>query len=133
VKKDIYAEKHSDELPMPNLEVMKLLQSFKSKGLVAETYNWRWFYYYLTETGIAYLRQYLGLPDDIVPATLKITASTQPTRPPRQGNEGGDKMKGTGPGGDFNPKFQGDSGYGRGRESGRDSYRRAGGYGRGEN
>ena len=104
---------------------MKLLQSFASKGFVKEVYNWRWFYYYLTEEGITYLRQYLGLPEDIVPATLKVTVATQPTsRPPR---EGGDKFKG-GPGGDFNPRFAG--GRGGGGE-GRDSYRRAGGFGRG--
>ena len=102
---------------------MKLLQSFKSKGLVRETYNWRWFYYYLTEEGITYLRQYLGLPDDIVPATLKVTAVAQPTsRPPRDGD------KKSGPGGEFNPRFAGERG---GRGEGRDSYRRAGGFGRG--
>ena len=101
---------------------MKLLQSFASKGFVKEVYNWRWFYYYLTDEGITYLRQYLGLPEDIVPATLKVTAATQPTtRPPRDG----DKMKGAGPGGDFNPRFSG------GRGEGREGYRRAGGFGRG--
>lgn len=104
---------------------MKLLQSFASKGFVTEVYNWRWFYYYLNDKGIAYLRQYLGIPDDIVPATLKVTAATAPSRPPR-----GDGDKKAGPGGDFNPKFggeRGERGYGRGapREGGRDTYRRA--------
>jgi small subunit ribosomal protein S10e len=107
---------------MPNLEVMKLLQSFASKGYVTEVYNWRWFYYYLTEKGITYLRQYLGIPDDIVPNTLKVTAQTAPTRPRFEN----DKSKGTGPGGDFQPRFQREGG----REGGREGYRRPGGFGR---
>ena len=44
-KKDPYNPKHSDELPIPNLEVMKLLQSFTSKGFVTETFNWQYYYY----------------------------------------------------------------------------------------
>lgn len=74
VHKDGFKEKHSDDIPIPNLEVINLLKSFKSKGYVKETFNWQWHYYYLTNTGIEYLRQYLALPADIVPATLKATA-----------------------------------------------------------
>lgn len=72
--KDGYKEQHSDDIPIPNLEVMSLMKSFASKGFVKETFNWRWHYYYLTNDGIEYLRQYLALPADIVPATLKVTA-----------------------------------------------------------
>lgn len=61
-KKDPYLEKHSEALPIPNLEVMKLLQSFKSKGFVKETFNWQYYYYYLTNEGVTYLREYLALP-----------------------------------------------------------------------
>ena len=81
VKKDPYMEKHSEGIPIPNLEVICLLRSFKSKGYVKETFNWQWYYYYLTNEGIEYLRTYLALPDDIVPATLKQTAP--PSRPNR--------------------------------------------------
>jgi small subunit ribosomal protein S10e len=73
-KKDGYLAKHSDEIPIPNLEVMCLLKTFKSKGFVKETFNWQCYYFYLTNEGIEYLRQYLSLPADIVPATLKVTA-----------------------------------------------------------
>jgi small subunit ribosomal protein S10e len=83
VKKDPYLEKHSDAIPIRNLEVMCLLRSFASKGYVKETFNWQWYYYYLTNEGIDYLRTYLALPADIVPATLKQTAL--PTRPGRTG------------------------------------------------
>ena len=34
VKKDFYLDKHSEEVNIPNVEVMALLKSFKSKGLV---------------------------------------------------------------------------------------------------
>ena len=74
VKKDVVAEKFSDDLPIRNLEVMKLLQSFASRGYVSETFNWQYHYYILTDEGIKYLRDYLGLPEDIVPATLKKPA-----------------------------------------------------------
>jgi small subunit ribosomal protein S10e len=71
VKKDKYQLKFSDELNIPNLEVMALLKSFSSKGFVKETFNWQYYYYYLTNEGIEYLRAYLALPEEIVPATLK--------------------------------------------------------------
>jgi small subunit ribosomal protein S10e len=75
--------KHSDELPIPNLEVMALLKSFKSKGYVNETFNWQYYYYYLTNEGIDYLRAYLALPEEIVPATLKKAAvAAKPTGRP---------------------------------------------------
>eukprot|EP00351_Strombidinopsis_sp_SopsisLIS2011_P006220 CAMPEP_0116871574 /NCGR_PEP_ID=MMETSP0463-20121206/2007_1 /TAXON_ID=181622 /ORGANISM="Strombidinopsis sp, Strain SopsisLIS2011" /LENGTH=122 /DNA_ID=CAMNT_0004510297 /DNA_START=30 /DNA_END=395 /DNA_ORIENTATION=- len=100
VAHDGYKEQHSDDIPIPNLEVMSLLKSFASKGLVKETFNWRWHYYYLTNEGIEYLRQYLALPADIVPATLKVTAVK--TRP---GEEQGERKGKNFSGGDFNPEF----------------------------
>mmetsp|Transcript_21614 Transcript_21614/g.29897 ORF Transcript_21614/g.29897 Transcript_21614/m.29897 type:complete len:132 (-) Transcript_21614:73-468(-) len=108
-KKDVNAPKHSDALPVPNLEVLVLLRSFKSKGLVKETFNWQYYYYYLTNEGIEFLRQYLALPADIVPATLIKPAAPEPT--PRLD---GFKGKQTGPGGEFNPEFRGNKdGYRR--------------------
>jgi len=127
-KKDPYGPKHSDALPIPNLEVVKLLQSFASKGYVRETFNWQWYYWYLTEEGIAHLRAYLGIPEDIVPATLRQPAAV--ARPPRADGrrleDGGetDKSKNAGPGGEFNPRFQ---------REGRDNYRRGGERGVGRN
>jgi small subunit ribosomal protein S10e len=98
-KKDFYADKHSDALPIPNLEVLCLLRSFKSKGFVTETFNWQYYYYFLTNEGIEYLRQYLALPAEIVPATLRKAAS----KADKQSDE---KGKSSGPGADFNPEFQ---------------------------
>jgi hypothetical protein len=34
-------------------------------------FNWQYFYWFLTDEGIQYLRGFLHLPDDIVPNTLK--------------------------------------------------------------
>lgn len=47
------------------------LQSLKSRGYVKEQFAWRHFYWYLTNEGIQYLRDYLHLPPEIVPATLR--------------------------------------------------------------
>ena len=122
VKKDVYQEKHSDELNIPNIEVIGLLRSFRSKGFVKETFSWQYYYYYLTEEGINYLRAYLSLPSDIVPATHKANPSKAIAPSGRfesgrrfDGGEGGDKKKNFGPGGDFKPEFGG--------RGGRDGYR----------
>ena len=69
------------------LQVIKLMQSFKSRELVTELFAWRHYYWFLTDDGIEYLRTYLNLPSEIVPATLK--KSTRPLekdggRPPRR-------------------------------------------------
>lgn len=104
-KKDFYAATHSEDLPIANLEVLCLMRSFKSKGLVTETFNWQYYYYTLTNDGIEYLRQYLALPADIVPATLKKAAgSAAPVKAE------GDKK--AAPGADFAPEFsKGKEGY----------------------
>ena len=74
---------------VPNLQVCNLMKSLKSRGYVKESFNWQWFYWYLTNEGIEYLREYLHLPADSVPNTLK--KSTKPAAPPpRPGAEGPD-------------------------------------------
>merc|ERR1719477_21749 len=55
---------------------------------------WRHYYWYLTNEGIQYLRDYLHLPPEIVPATLKRQAPRE-TRPrasaaPRAGGDKGE-------------------------------------------
>ncbi|XP_007220973.2 40S ribosomal protein S10-2 [Prunus persica] len=47
------------------------MQSFKSKEYLRETFAWMHYYWYLTNDGIEFLRNYLNLPSEIVPATLK--------------------------------------------------------------
>merc|ERR1739841_303865 len=72
-KKDTHAPKHP-ELDVPNLHVIKALTSLKSRGYVKEQFAWSHFYWSLTNEGIQYLRDYLHLPPEIVPATLKRQA-----------------------------------------------------------
>ncbi|CAL9064087.1 unnamed protein product [Musa banksii] len=78
-KKDYNLAKHP-EIDVPNLQVIKLMQSFKSREYVRETFAWQHYYWYLTNDGIEYLRTYLNLPSEIVPATLKKSARP-PARP----------------------------------------------------
>eukprot|EP00657_Telonema_sp_P-1_P006998 TRINITY_DN26553_c0_g1_i2.p1 TRINITY_DN26553_c0_g1~~TRINITY_DN26553_c0_g1_i2.p1 ORF type:complete len:175 (-),score=51.76 TRINITY_DN26553_c0_g1_i2:47-571(-) len=105
-KKDFKKSKHDDpELDVPNLQVIKLMQSLKSRGFVTERFSWNWYYYYLTNEGIDYLQKFLNLPADVVPATLK--KSSRPQSRPSAGGEGGKGGKGFSRGGD-------DGGYRRG-------------------
>merc|ERR1712137_923762 len=69
-RKDYNAPKHP-HVPCRNLYVIKLMQSFKSRGFVTETFSWQWYYWYLTNEGIEFLRGYLHLPEEVVPRTLK--------------------------------------------------------------
>lgn len=74
-KKDFNAPKHQD-LDVPNLHVIKALQSLHSRGYVQTLFSWQYYYYTLTDEGVDYLREYLHLPSDIVPSTY-INAPTQ--------------------------------------------------------
>ena len=70
-KKVHHAPKHPELETVPNLQVIKALNSLKSRGYVKEQFAWRHYYWYLTNEGISYLRSYLHLPPEIVPSTLK--------------------------------------------------------------
>lgn len=88
-KKDYNLAKHP-EIDVPNLQVIKLMQSFKSKEYVRETFGWMHYYWFLTNDGIEHLRTYLNLPSEIVPATLKKSAKP-PGRP--MGGPPGDRPR----------------------------------------
>merc|ERR1711987_27820 len=107
------------------------MKSFKSRGYVTEKFSWNHYYWYLTNEGIEYLRDYLHLPEEIVPETLKkprapprpLPGTGYDQRGPRRGGRYGDDKKFGGAPGDFNPSFR--EGYER-----RDRPER-GGFGRG--
>jgi len=127
--------KHPELTTIPNLQVIKALTSLKSRGYVKEQFAWRHFYWYLTNEGTQYLRDYLHLPTEIVPATLKRQTQnrdSRPTRtagPRREGKEGegdraayrraagdaGDKAADAGPGAAPMEFRGGYGGYGRGK------------------
>merc|ERR1712135_76102 len=130
--KDFNQPKHNELDKVRNLEVIKAMQSLKSRGYVRENFAWRHYYWYLTNEGIQYLRDYLHLPPEIVPATLKPkrteSARPRPTAGPRPeasklsedrqayrraAPAGGDKKGDVGAGVNPNLEFRG--GYGRGR------------------
>ncbi|KAJ3341784.1 hypothetical protein HDU93_004168 [Gonapodya sp. JEL0774] len=139
-KKDFNLAKHSD-LDVPNLHVIKALQSLSSRGYVRTQFSWQYYYYFLTNEGIEFLRKELHLPVEIVPKTQYKTKqsvggrqddrpfrSDRPDRAPREGGEGGYRRREGGfgrggpgagggkegaPGEGFRPEFRG--GFGRGR------------------
>merc|ERR1712002_974073 len=138
--KDFNLPKHNELDKVKNLEVIKAMQSLKSRGYVRENFAWRHHYWYLTNEGIQYLRDYLHLPPEIVPATLRKAA--KPSEQSRPWNKSGGDQRGGGPrggdGGDreayrreggpvdkggagdnFRPEFRGGmGGIGRGRGGG---------------
>merc|ERR1712036_150451 len=108
-KRDCNKPKHDDpELPVKNIYVIKLLTSLKSRGYVTEKFSWQWYYWYLTNEGIESLREYLHLPAEIVPATLKKTSRPAARGIARDERGGGDK------GGFDGGKGGRDDGYRRG-------------------
>lgn len=116
---------HPELTAVPNLQVIKAMQSLTSRGLVKTQFSWQWYYYTLTPEGVEYLREYLNLPSEIVPQTHK--KAVRPPRPagvraggdgayraPRgDGERGGrdDYRKKEQAGGDYRPSF---AGVGRG-------------------
>lgn len=79
-KKDFNLPKHPD-LDTKNLFVIKACQSLTSRGYVKTQFSWQYYYYTLTPEGLDYLREWLHLPAEIVPAThIKQQRSHAPPR-----------------------------------------------------
>ncbi|UYV61655.1 hypothetical protein LAZ67_1005777 [Cordylochernes scorpioides] len=133
-KKDFNAPKHNAEelASIPNLQVIKAMQSLKSKGYVKEQFAWRHYYWYLTNEGIQYLRDFLHLPPEIVPSTLKRQSNkneaarartrAMDTAAPKSGTTERDSYRRSGPPSDKrgemgpgNGKSDYKGGFGRGR------------------
>ncbi|KAJ2780262.1 hypothetical protein GGI15_003598 [Coemansia interrupta] len=124
-KKDYNAPRHP-EIDVPNLEVIKAMQSLTSRGYVKTQFSWQYYYYILTDEGIEYLREYLNIPQEVFPSTFKkVARPAAPRFGGRPEREGGfrrdndeyrrrDDAKADGASGDFRPEFRG--GFGRGRQ-----------------
>ncbi|KAG7263278.1 hypothetical protein CRUP_028186 [Coryphaenoides rupestris] len=81
-KKDKRPQTKHPEIPsISNLQVIRAMVSLKSRGYVKETFTWRHFYWYLSNEGIVYLRDYLHLPAEIVPASLQRVKRSGATLP----------------------------------------------------
>jgi small subunit ribosomal protein S10e len=100
-EKAFNAPAHPEFPDVPNLQVIKACQSLKSRGYVKENFAWRHYYWALTDEGIEYIKNFLHLPAEVVPDTLKAPAKEQ--RPRQMGSRFGDRAA-----------------------SGRDGYRRGG-------
>lgn len=118
-KKD-FTCKHPHVKEIPNLHVIKALQSLKSQGYVKEQFAWRHYYWYLTNEGIQYLRDYLHLAPQTLPETLKTGPAKRTGTGRQMGGEGerpsfGDKPREGGFG--HRPAYrsaEGGGGFGRG-------------------
>jgi len=141
-KKDFNLPKHGD-IDTKNLYVIKACQSLDSRGYVKTRFSWQYYYYTLTPEGLDYLREWLHLPAEIVPAThIKQQRSHAPPRGMMGGDDRGERRPGGrgrgdrgdrgdrgeggyrrrdqenkegGAPGEFAPSFRG--GFGRGRGS----------------
>ncbi|KAI9813326.1 MAG: hypothetical protein M1832_006341 [Thelocarpon impressellum] len=106
-KKDFNLPKHA-EIDTKNLYVVKACQSLTSRGFLKTQFSWQWYYYTLTPEGLDYLREWLHLPAEIVPAThIKQQRSHAPPRGMMGGDDGGDR-RGGGRGGRGGERDRGD-------------------------
>ncbi|MCJ1230771.1 hypothetical protein MMC12_007445 [Toensbergia leucococca] len=120
-KKDFNLPKHN-EIDTKNLYVVKACQSLTSRGYLKTQFSWQWYYYTLTPEGLDYLREWLHLPAEIVPATH---IKQQRSHAPPKGMMGGDdrERRPGGRGGPRGDRGDRDGGYrrrdaGEGKESG---------------
>eukprot|EP00764_Aduncisulcus_paluster_P013376 gnl/Carplike_NY0171/67_a89_9343.p2 GENE.gnl/Carplike_NY0171/67_a89_9343~~gnl/Carplike_NY0171/67_a89_9343.p2 ORF type:complete len:127 (-),score=39.70 gnl/Carplike_NY0171/67_a89_9343:47-427(-) len=90
VKKES-AHKHPEIAGVPNLHVRMLMKSLCSRELVREQFNWQYFYYFLTDEGVEYLRAFLHLDPDVCPDTHKQKAINRPDRRSRGPRERGSR------------------------------------------
>ncbi len=53
------------------------MRSLRSRKFVTEVFSWQWHYYFLKNEGVKFLREYLGLPADVIPNTHRIDKTTK--------------------------------------------------------
>ena len=84
---------HNHEyLQIPNLHCFLVMRSLVSRAMATEIFSWQWHYYFLTKQGVEYLREYLGLPANIVPNTYKL--DEQEEQPKEEGGEENEEKRG---------------------------------------
>ncbi|KAA6386688.1 MAG: putative 40S ribosomal protein S10b [Streblomastix strix] len=76
-EKEFFKPKNIVLPKIQNIYVIKLMQSLVTRKYAKETFNWQVYYWTLTNEGIVYLREYLHLGDNVVPATQKATKPVQ--------------------------------------------------------
>lgn len=53
------------------------MRSLFSRKFVTEIFSWQWHYYFLTNEGVNFLREYLGLPSNVIPNTHRVDKTTK--------------------------------------------------------
>ena len=64
-------------LDIPNLHCFLVMRSLLSRKYVTEVFVWQWHHYFLKNEGVKFLREYLGLPQTVIPNTHKVDRSTK--------------------------------------------------------
>mmetsp|Transcript_11937 Transcript_11937/g.14946 ORF Transcript_11937/g.14946 Transcript_11937/m.14946 type:complete len:200 (-) Transcript_11937:304-903(-) len=118
-KKNLFIPRHP-EIGVRNIEVIKLMRSFKSKEYVKENFTWQTYYWRLTEAGHQYLQKFLNTPNDVVPNTWKDDTEETYERGGGRGGYGGGYGRGRGNFGRGRGDRRGRGGFGGG------GYRRRG-------
>ena len=106
-----------DYLQIPNLHCFLVMRSLVSRGMATEIFSWQWHYYFLTEDGINYLREYLGLPNTVIPNTYKFNEANEEDQKEEEGEER-EKRGGERRGGERRGRGRGRGGRG-GRKGGK--------------
>ena len=89
VKKDNNLSAHthvnlSEGTSIPNLHVMMLMKSLRSRDYVSEVFSWQWSYFTLTDKGAKYIRDCLHIPSSVVPLTHKKNKKLQGDKPQKK-------------------------------------------------
>ena len=106
-------------LDILNLECFLVMRSLHSRKFVTEIFNWQWHYYFLKPEGIKYLREYLGLPDTLIPNTHKQeVGKTEEGAEEQHVEEEGERPQRGGRGGRGTSRGRGDRGTRGDRERG---------------
>jgi len=95
---------------IPSLHCFLVMRSLRSRKFVTEIFLWQWHYYFLTAEGIKYLREYLGLPSNVIPNTHKADRNVQKQEEGEAEGEGETRGRGG--------RGRGRGGRGRGRGRG---------------
>ena len=111
----------NETLDIPNLHCFLVMRSLISRKFATEIFSWQWHYYFLTEEGIKYLREYLGLPSTVIPNTYKFNTEANEEEQKEGGEDEGEE------GGEKRERKEGRRGRGRGGRGGRGRGGRRGG------
>ena len=104
-------------IEMPVNHVMQLMRQLKSRGLLKEQFAWRHFYWFLNDAGVAFMRKYLFLAENVVPNTQRKPEKEENFERRPQREEGGER-RGRGRGGRGGRGGEGGRGRGAGRGRG---------------